>query len=86
MKNVVGATEQALEQVRWQPWVKSVQVSPESDDKANWSVAVTDSPMAEAYLLRLILAEPQACVLDFRRCRYELEDVFMQIVEGDNDR
>jgi ABC-2 type transport system ATP-binding protein len=84
--SVVGATQQVLEQVRQQPWVKSLQVKAENDDKASWTVAVTDTSMAEVQLLRLVLAEPQARVLDFRRRRYELEDVFMQIVEGDNGR
>jgi ABC-2 type transport system ATP-binding protein len=84
--SVVGATEDVQEQVRQQPWVKSLQVSPDKDDKVNWTVAVSDTTMAEAQLLRLVLAEPQARVLDFRRRRYELEDVFMQIVEGDNGR
>jgi hypothetical protein len=84
--SVVGATEQVLEQVRQQPWVTNLQVSPANDDKVNWTVAVSDIAMAEAQLLRLVLAEPQARVLDFRRRRYELEEVFMQIVEGDHDR
>jgi ABC-2 type transport system ATP-binding protein len=84
--SVVGATQQVLEQVRQQPWVKSLQVKAENDDKASWTVAVTDTSIAEVQLLRLVLAEPQARVLDFRRRRYELEDVFMQIVEGDNGR
>ena len=84
--SVVGVTEQVQEQVRQQPWVNSLQVTQGNDNKANWTVAVSDSAMAEAQLLRLVLAEPQACVLDFRRRRYELEEVFMQIVEADHDR
>jgi ABC-2 type transport system ATP-binding protein len=84
--SVVGGTEQVQEQVRQQPWVKSLQVTQGNDDKANWMVAVSDLAIAEAQLLRLVLAEPQARVLDFRRRRYELEDVFMQVVEGDHGR
>jgi hypothetical protein len=45
-------------------------------------VTVSDTEAAEAQLLRQVLAEPQGRVLDFRRRTYELEDVFMQVVEG----
>lgn len=84
--SVAGASQQVEEQVRRQPWVKSLQVSQGKDEAANWTVAVSDTGEAEAQLLRLVLAEPQARVLDFRRRRYELEEVFMQIVEGDHER
>lgn len=84
--SLTGATEQVLEQVRRQPWVSSLQVNQGRDEAATWTVAVSDAEMAEAQLLRLVLAEPQVRVLDFRRRRYELEEVFMQIVEGSHER
>ncbi len=84
--SLTSATEQVLEQVRRQPWVSSLQVNQGRDEAATWTVAVSDAEMAEAQLLRLVLAEPQVRVLDFRRRRYELEEVFMQIVEGSHER
>jgi ABC-2 type transport system ATP-binding protein len=79
---VVGVSASLQEQVRLQNWVRSIQISASEDGKATWVIEVSDSEAAEAQLLRLVLAEPQARVLDFRRRTYELEDVFMQIVEG----
>jgi hypothetical protein len=64
--------------------VKSLQVTDERDGKSTWIVTVKDTAEAEAQLLRLVLAEPQVRVLDFRRRTYELEDVFMQVVEGNH--
>ena len=49
-------------------------------------MSVNETEPAEAELLRMMLAEPQARVLDFRRRTYELEDIFMQIVEGSDVR
>ena len=48
------------------------------------TIEVNDTEAAESQLLRLVLADPSVRVLDFRRRTYELEDVFMQIVEGDH--
>lgn len=81
---LVDASEETAQQVRAQTWVNSLQVTDAGDGKANWMVAVSDTQAAEGQLLRLVLAEPQVRVLDFRRRRYELEDVFMEMVEGDD--
>jgi ABC-2 type transport system ATP-binding protein len=83
---VAGAPAGLLEQVRSQPWVRGVDATSGSQagDAAAWIVEVSDSRAAEEQLLRLVLAEPGTRVLDFRRRVYELEDVFMQIVEGNH--
>jgi ABC-2 type transport system ATP-binding protein len=81
---LAGAAPELQAQVSSQPWVRSVQVSQKPDGAAAWIVEVSDPQAAEAQLLRLVLADPQARVLDFRRRTYELEDIFMQIVEGGN--
>ena len=67
-----------------QAWVKSVNVSPDKDGGTTWLVAVKDAPTAEAQLLRLALQEPAVSVLSFGKRQYELEDVFLQIIEGAN--
>ncbi len=80
--SLAGVSANAQEQVKAQAWVKGLQVTDGQDGKCTWIVTVSDTAEAEAQLLRLVLAEPQARVLDFRRRTYELEDVFMQVVEG----
>ena len=67
-----------------QAWVKSVNVTPDKDGATTWLVAVKDAPTAEAQLLRLALQEPGVSVLSFGKRQYELEDVFLQIIEGAN--
>jgi ABC-2 type transport system ATP-binding protein len=79
---LAGVSADAQVQVKTQAWVKSLQVTDGQDGKSTWIVTVSDTAAAEEQLLRLVLMEPQARVLDFRRRTYELEDVFMQVVEG----
>ena len=43
-----------------------------------------DEAAAENQLLRLVLADQQVTVTEFGRKKYELEEVFLNIVEGDN--
>jgi len=81
---LAGGTAELQAQVSSQPWVRSVQVSQKQDGTATWIVEVSDPQAAEAQLLRLALADPGVRALDFRRRTYELEDIFMQIVEGGN--
>ena len=79
---LTGVSAEVQAQVRAVEWVQSLQVTDGQDGKSTWIVTVSDTAAAEAQLLRLVLREPQARVLDFRRRTYELEDVFMQVVEG----
>ena len=50
-----------------------------------WQVSVSDEAAAEASLLRHVLVDPGATVTEFSRKKYELEEVFMEIVKGDGD-
>jgi ABC-2 type transport system ATP-binding protein len=63
-----------------QPWVQDVHTS-QNNGHMSWRVIVTDPQMAEARLLRDVLQEPGIQVLEYGRETYELEDVFMKIVE-----
>ena len=45
-------------------------------------VAVSDADQAETVLLRTLLEDPAIVVTDFRRREYQLEDVFVQVIEG----
>ena len=50
-----------------------------------WTISVNDADAAKANLLRLVLADRRVVVTDFGRKEYELEEVFVSIVEGVQD-
>ncbi len=66
------------------PWVKQANVN-RRNDSATWQVSVDDEKVAEMALLREVLIDPNVVVTDFSRKKYELEEVFMEIVKGEND-
>jgi len=75
-----GEAEAALKITQSQPWVSGIKTSQHGDESI-WQVSVTDPKAAEAQLLKLLVNGP-VVVTEFRRKQYELEDVFMQVVEG----
>ncbi|MGD2216741.1 MAG: ABC transporter ATP-binding protein [Gemmatimonadales bacterium] len=85
--DVKGDGSEAERLVAAQPWVSNVQVTREHDS-THWLVHVTDDAAAESELLRLMLADEHVVVTAFGRRTYELEDVFMTLVEenGDGER
>jgi ABC-2 type transport system ATP-binding protein len=80
---VKGNAERAQERVGSQPWVQQI-LSTEKDGQTSWQVCVSDENAAEDQLLRLILEERDTRVLRFGRKTYNLEEVFMSIIEGSN--
>ena len=81
---IKGAHEGAYESVSRQDWVSGVSVA-HGDSRTTLQVAVSDDERAEEELLRLAVAEGGAVVTEFVRRRYELEDVFVKMVEGSNN-
>ncbi len=75
-----GDASRARERVLAQEWVTDMQMQ-KSNAHAVWEVKVTDQAAAEAQLLRLLLADEQLMVTEFKQQEYELEDVFINIVE-----
>ncbi|MDX9992697.1 MAG: ABC transporter ATP-binding protein [Anaerolineales bacterium] len=68
------------------PWVAHTNFQTQNG-LTTWHISVDDESAAESLLLRHILADRRITVTEFRRKKYELEEVFMQIVRGDfNDR
>lgn len=68
------------------PWVTHYH-SRTQNGATTWQVSVNDETAAEGLLLRHILTDRRVTVTEFRRKKYDLEEVFMQIVTGDgNDR
>jgi len=80
---VKGDGGSAKTRLAQQPWVTSV-TTESSNSTTTLQVNVTDTGAAEAQLLRLILADTGATVTEFGRKKYNLEEVFLGIVEGDN--
>ncbi len=76
-----GETGEIYKQVAGQPWVKSITATAQ-DGRTTWQVSVSDEAAAEAQLLRMVLADRGITVTEFGRRRYELEDIFLSIVEG----
>jgi ABC-2 type transport system ATP-binding protein len=77
--------EETLRQLAAQPWVSSV-IAAKSTAGHNkgavaWQVSVSDAQAAEENLFRLLASGP-AVVTEFRRKLYDLEDVFMRVVEA----
>jgi ABC-2 type transport system ATP-binding protein len=69
-----------------QPWVSALSAT-HTNASPHLQVAVRDQARAERDLLRVVMADPGVTVLEFGRTRHNLEDVFVDLVEGaDHDR
>lgn len=78
-----GDVEGAYRRLVDQSWVGQIEVG-QHNGLATWQVGVTDEAAAEAKLLRLLLAGEETIVTAFSRKKVELEEVFMELVEGEN--
>jgi ABC-2 type transport system ATP-binding protein len=61
------------------PWVSKVVVGKENGH-SRWSITVNDDIRARQELLRIILQDGKAQILEFGRRKYELEEVFMNLI------
>ena len=66
------------------PWITHTTVA-QHNGKSVWQVSVSDEAAAEKDLLRYVLADPAVTVAEFKRKKFELEEVFMEIVKGDGN-
>jgi ABC-2 type transport system ATP-binding protein len=78
---VRGDTKGAQERISTQPWVTQIQVI-DRNGEATFVVSVSDPGEAEAKLARILLADEHLVMTEFKRKVYELEEIFMEIVEG----
>ena len=76
-----GDAERAHQRLSEQPWVSEIQTTHQDGD-TRWAVSVSDEKAAKEHLLRVLLSDENLLVTEFRRREYELEYVFMNIVEG----
>lgn len=85
-----GDAEAARARIAGQPWVTAVEEdagqAAEHAGATRLQVRVTDTAAAEAQLLRLVLDDQQATVIEFGRTKQNLEAIFLQIVEGGSTR
>ena len=80
---VTGDGKSAQGRIARQSWVISVAAQAQ-DGATNFQISVSDEKAARAQLLRLVLADADSAVTEFGRKKYNLEQVFLGIVEGDN--
>lgn len=78
-----GDVAAAHAKVEAMPWVSAIKSS-EHNDETIWQVSISDPAAAETELLKLLVNGP-VLVTEFRRKQYELEDIFLQVVEGGGD-
>jgi ABC-type uncharacterized transport system ATPase subunit len=75
-----GDAKSARDSVVALPWISGIEAS-QQGEQTLWEVSVTDVDAAEDQLLSLLVSA--GCkVADFGRKEYDLEDVFLDIVEG----
>ncbi|NJD60285.1 MAG: ABC transporter ATP-binding protein [Anaerolineales bacterium] len=79
------AMAQARVRVADQPWVKNLSMAPENGHMS-WQISVTDEAAAEDLLLRLILDDRSLKVTHYGRKSYNLEEVFISLVEKENSK
>jgi ABC-2 type transport system ATP-binding protein len=80
---VKGDGQSAKARLSQQAWVTSV-ITTSSNGSTALQVNVTDAGAAEDQLLQLIVSDTGSTVTEFGRKKYNLEEVFLGIVEGDN--
>jgi ABC-2 type transport system ATP-binding protein len=79
---VRGNGQLAQQSLRDVPWVTAVTTTP-NHSTATLQVSVNDEAAAEDQLLRLMLADEKAAVLEYARKKYNLEEIFLQMVDGE---
>lgn len=78
---LVGRADAARRRVAGLSWIAGIEETLR-EDQTEWHIAVTDDRAADEQLLRIILADDGVQVREFGRRRYQLEDVFLNLVEG----
>jgi ABC-2 type transport system ATP-binding protein len=79
-----GSHDLILDKLSVIPWITDVNFTPQNGHNI-WDIFINDEHQAETNLLRIVLENPKINVIEFSRKKYELEEVFMDIVKGDNN-
>ncbi len=75
-----GNPQRAEDRVTKQAWVNSLQMT-RLNGRTKWLVSVNDDGTAEDELLRVILEDRSISVCEFGIKKYELEEIFLKLVE-----
>ncbi len=81
---IEGDASKSESRIENESWVSGL-TSEVKDDSTKWVVTVTDEDTAKKKLLRLILEDSSLNITDFGLKHYELEEVFMRLVEDDSN-
>jgi ABC-2 type transport system ATP-binding protein len=79
-----GDSQKAYSRLSAEPWVTSISERKERG-QTHWVVDVNDDSIAKKRLLRTVLADDGVDVVDFGLKEYELEEIFMRLVEDDSN-
>ena len=79
-----GDAGRAQARILEQPWVTEAQAM-ERNGEITLVVNVSDPVAAESQLARLLLADEQLIMTEFKRRTYELEEIFLELIEGGNN-
>jgi ABC-2 type transport system ATP-binding protein len=82
---VMASITDAQSRVSALPWVQNLSTAAE-DDLTCWQISVSDDAAAEDLLLRFILEDRSLKVKHFGRKTYNLEEVFLELVEKENSK
>ena len=80
-----GAVDHAYDRVSRQHWVRGIEVHQQvhnGDGATIWHVQVADAEIAETLLLPVIIADGDVRVVSMGPREYQLEDVYLRVVEG----
>ncbi|MGV0024546.1 ABC transporter ATP-binding protein [Phormidesmis priestleyi] len=85
---VCGDGLEVRDRLRLVSWVKTIEaeaglLSAEKMQTTKLRIQVTNSIAAETELLRLVMADSTIVVTQFGRTSYDLEDIFVSLVEGE---
>ena len=79
-----GNVENLHQTICAQPWVGGVQAKA-VHGVTEWIIRVSEGETAEKTLFRLLASDPEVIVTNFHRKEHQLEEVFLRIVEGENN-
>jgi ABC-2 type transport system ATP-binding protein len=80
---IKGTSEGLAERLAKLPWVTNTSEK-HQNGTSFWQIGVNDEEKAEVNLLRHVLFDPKVTVIEFNRKKFELEEVFMDIVKGND--
>jgi len=78
-----GDTQKAYSTLSAEKWVSSITERREKE-QTHWVVTVVDTAIAKKRLLRTVLQDDKVDIVDFGLKQYELEEIFMRLVEEDD--